>query len=282
MTMTTETEQSAITLWTPAEEAIASATSADWHAHLILDPENRTLEVVATRGNSGVSFAVFHRRHLSFSVPAAAWEPAVHAWCSSHMAEFAALCDCYRGKEWDGNNHVGRWSDEAEELETRLDQALEGEEFEKVWSADSWFAQAWSEVGKAASEAIAESEEAFAALVASELHQAAGDAHLDEDDAYVTLRAAAADWDERNPRMPKSPSPVGGWIVPPECQGQIVTWSFATCAGGYLARVHDSSDGEMHQYLLTDEYAPDDESWWDPVNRKPEFDLDLADEVAPS
>jgi len=64
-----------------------------------------------------------------------------------------------------------------------------------------------------------------------------------------------------------------GWIVPPECQGQIVEVAYCThydSSQRAYRRIHDRSDGEV-TYQRTDASELDDDEW-DPANVEPSID----------
>jgi len=59
------------------------------------------------------------------------------------------------------------------------------------------------------------------------------------------------------------------YIVPPVCQGQIVTVAYATDGELIFQRCFDASD-RTEAYYVSDFYALVD--GWDPVNKEPELD----------
>lgn len=63
-----------------------------------------------------------------------------------------------------------------------------------------------------------------------------------------------------------APEPVGGWIVPPVCQGQIVTDAYGVDSDGTgWRRRYDASDRST-RYARREEDVDDD---WDPLNEQP-------------
>ena len=60
--------------------------------------------------------------------------------------------------------------------------------------------------------------------------------------------------------------------TPPECQGQIVTYSYGTTEGGVLRRVFDASDRTSQWYRADWEdvcECAQECDCWDPINEEP-------------
>lgn len=53
------------------------------------------------------------------------------------------------------------------------------------------------------------------------------------------------------------------WITPPECGGQAVEISYATCEAGVLRRIHDRSVGEITYDLAAWEDVQGEAQPWD-------------------
>lgn len=67
-------------------------------------------------------------------------------------------------------------------------------------------------------------------------------------------------------KLPRARMGVGGWHVPPECQGQIVEVSYACDEDGYpICRTQDRGDRSI-KYQRASEVARDD---YEPWNKEP-------------
>lgn len=112
-------------------------TVAD-HTALYLDPERR--EVYAWHDRSSCPAAVWNNRHASLGVVNGAVSP---EWLRDYLSDSESLpviCAGYLGDEWDGHNHIGRWTEGAQEAIEGFQHALHDACMyaPKVWSADDW------------------------------------------------------------------------------------------------------------------------------------------------
>jgi hypothetical protein len=154
---------------------------------VILDPDARHVYTTASVGG-GCPEPVYHHRHLVL-LGRVAQETVAESlldWLRGVESTIEALCDAYEGAHWDGNNHVGSWSDDAEGLSDCLDEEFaEAASYGGIatyWDASDYFQPAASQVvGE-----LAESESLDDA-VQREVDAAAPDAILDEDDVREAL-----------------------------------------------------------------------------------------------
>jgi len=105
---------------------------------LLVDPEDYTVSTWWHVG-AGIPMSVYHGRAMLIAVPTDATEEGIREWIEVHRSELTELCDLYEGSEWDGNNHIGRWSQSAgshDEVELLHRSALE--DIPCYWSAADW------------------------------------------------------------------------------------------------------------------------------------------------
>lgn len=103
---------------------------------IYLDPEAEKIYTFV--GSNSQPMTAYHRidRRIvtanSSAIPAS-----VYSAIKSLEDNLDLLIDQYEGSEWNGNNHVGQWSESAEDtLESIWDQQLE---IASYWDASDWF-----------------------------------------------------------------------------------------------------------------------------------------------
>lgn len=112
-------------------------------AYLFFRPGNDTLELVADYSSeigSCMSFDVFHRRELRFSISPYASRASLEDLASDEKLEamLQKIHDAY-SCEWDGNNHVGKFAGLDDDFELDVDDYLRGQLAEQeVWRAEDW------------------------------------------------------------------------------------------------------------------------------------------------
>lgn len=110
------------------------------------------LYLIPAEENDGAAAQVFAFSCVGSGSPLHAWN---HRWlhlCSvppdavpgeleqivqAHETEILKLAEAYRGSEWDGNNHVGRWELDDEYATWALSEAVS--ECPTYWDVDEWF-----------------------------------------------------------------------------------------------------------------------------------------------
>lgn len=112
---------------------------------LTFDPENMDIDMFCNVG-SGCPESVWHSRCVSFSVPSASVPSELRKVVQSCEDDLASLAGLYEGATWNGNNHVGRWSDQRymDELVQRIGGYLA--EVPQYWDAGDWL---WQGINRA-------------------------------------------------------------------------------------------------------------------------------------
>ena len=110
---------------------------------LYADPENNRVYTFGVVG-SGTPMLAFHGRQMRIgNVPVDIVPESLESWVEDHEEQITALMAEYQGCEWDGSNHVGRWSEEASGMAFAIDQALQDDilynHVQLYWDADEWF-----------------------------------------------------------------------------------------------------------------------------------------------
>lgn len=97
---------------------------------LYLDPEDG--QVYNWEPGQGTPMAVWHGRHRLLATYDSCTDAAsLTSWLQedAQQEELERLCDLYRGSEWDGSNHVGRWvpdsTDDADPNTVSIGKALD-------------------------------------------------------------------------------------------------------------------------------------------------------------
>lgn len=251
---------------------------------LYLDPEAPPR--VFTLGFIG--WGVFRRRLLDISPRdlgttqlLAVVSDSLEGWLRDHESELRALAACYEGAYWDGNNHVGRWSDDLDELlgawEEQLSDAITSHDIHQYWDAAGWFAVGDPHRGlcvalSVVDEAIEAGDiETYAAgTVAS--HRADIGVHMEQDDVERVIRYLL---EQELEQLVEWDLPEGiDWVVPPVDQGQIVevAYSRGMDDGGcyYYRRTRDRADG-LTYYDRID--ADDVSCSWEPWQHEPAIEV---------
>lgn len=183
-------------------------------ATLYIDPEGPRVYTFGYVGNASWPMAAHHRIHISLgSVPLSTVPNSLKEWLEAHTDEIEALIAEYQGSEWNGSNHIGKWSDESDELHTALDQQLQEafnqNEIQTYWDASDWYAGDPQSVISAAIGAGS-----IETAVENELDSAQmNGALLDPDDAEEALRTLlkehAEDLEEDDEKLPKIEALLG-------------------------------------------------------------------------
>ena len=109
--------------------------SRGWRAALTLEPETRRVRLFTSIG-PGTPAIVWHRRAARITVGNAVDGAAIEAALSANIALVEALFGAYLGEEWDGHNHVGQWTEDAEDAEEAIRALLA--DLPPYWSASEW------------------------------------------------------------------------------------------------------------------------------------------------
>lgn len=92
---------------------------------LYLDPEDREVYTFCCIG-SGEPEAAFNHRHISIGgLPGGFVPSTVENFLTLRIDDLNAIADAYEGTYWDGNNHVGRWTEEGIELSNSLSREIQ-------------------------------------------------------------------------------------------------------------------------------------------------------------
>lgn len=128
-------------------------------AWLYIMPEDERVEACYNPeiGNA-VPMYVWHRRHITLPLPNTLKGDAIADWLESEpvQALLTRICDGH-DVEWDGNNHVGTLTDDAEAaleaLQRDIEEGWVDDDHAQVWSAEAWLESAivWAEDNTSAS-----------------------------------------------------------------------------------------------------------------------------------
>jgi hypothetical protein len=149
--------------------------TASQEVYAELDCEEKTLRLDwnGEIGNA-VPFSVWHRRILRFSVPGALMSDAAKELLDRITPLAQTVIDGY-SCEWDGSNHVGRYTDEAEEACDEIRDVcatVDSSDIYSEWDPADWFEPvSLSDVGlshESTKEEIEERTEAEVATAASD------------------------------------------------------------------------------------------------------------------
>lgn len=221
--------------------------SRGWRSELILDAEERKIYVYTCIG-AGTLGTVWHGIDRSASVNESASGEHVRAILEDNRDLIDSIFDCFEGRTWDGSNHRGTWSEEADGLIASLEAKVA--EAPCFWSAGDWFSPAWSECkrdlekrigdlgGEALDKKLGEVAEAWVTEGAS------NDALLDADDVRKQIDQMVEELREGDADL---------WIVEggeatalDECEAQAAiddlpnlgeTWWIVEATSEYTARV---------------------------------------------
>jgi hypothetical protein len=163
---------------------------------IALDPEDRRVYDYYVIG-SGAPEAVWHRRHMSLaSVPVDTVADSLQEWLEmdEQRKTIEAIIEGYEGTHWTGSNHVGRWSEEAEdaaqEFEEACRSAISQNEIAQYVDAREWL---WNCL--TVSDVLNEIEDDdLDTYVETQVEEAKGEGvYLDEDVLRKTIRDCAKD-----------------------------------------------------------------------------------------
>ena len=184
MTTTTETQTRINYDLTPETHGSCSGT----HVHLYLIPAEETNDEtpkVITWSNVGAGCPepAWHSRWLSLPSPSL-------DYCADSLLEIlelqedelVALAECYEGSHWDGNNHVGSWSEDCDAIEIDV-------ECETYCDASDWLG------GNSGREIVDIVSESGSIISASEtiVSEAVGIVRLDQDEVESALEQRLSD-----------------------------------------------------------------------------------------
>lgn len=134
--------------------------SGQWKTNIYLDPEAKNIYPF-TNTNCIPGTAYHNIDQFILTVSPSAIAASVYDYLIEIEEELQAIIEEYQGSEWNGNNHVGRWSEEGMNLKAALSMNHHPE-IASYWDAGDWFEPvtgelktAWEE-GKTAEEIIDE------------------------------------------------------------------------------------------------------------------------------
>lgn len=112
--------------------------SGQWKTDIYLDPEAQKIYTFLDTG--GIPMSAYHRidRRI-LTVSPSSIPSSVHRAVASVADKLEFLVSLYGGSEWNGNNHVGQWSEEAELLYDCIQEELASSEIASYWDAGDWF-----------------------------------------------------------------------------------------------------------------------------------------------
>lgn len=165
-------------------------------ASLVFSPEDRSVTLFRRIG-SGTPMGVWHGRARTLCLQPSMRLEDVEAYLKEgHLDEIEDLFALYEGKEWDGHNHIGSWSDadKACEILDSIDQSLHrSDNIGRYWEASDYLAGGKAGVMHALASLLREGkslDEAIEARVEVEVDQASGNGViLDEDEVRKALQA---------------------------------------------------------------------------------------------
>lgn len=133
--------------------------SGEWKTDIYLDPETEKLYTFTNTG--GVPRTVFHGidQHILSVSPKVIPQSVVDALLYVESL-LESVLKGWEGTEWNGNNHIGLWSEDSLDLLTEIQQKTNDYEIAHYWDASEWFSPviddlktAWRE-GKTAEQII--------------------------------------------------------------------------------------------------------------------------------
>lgn len=161
---------------------------------LALDPESKEVYSYYSIG-AGTPMPVHLNQHISLGgVPVNAVPESLSEWLEGQKEALEAVLAEYKGTEWDGNNYVGQWSEDAREatyaFSEELSRATNDNSIATYWGASDYFFNACSvedlldEIG----------EQDFDTYCQEQVEEAKSNgAYLELDDVESTLRDAIQD-----------------------------------------------------------------------------------------
>lgn len=182
-----------VTIDLPAECSSARSESdrRSWHHRIVLRPDAREVTVISAYGD-GVPVPLWRGLwvRLGEIADGTADTTKIADTLAAHADDLARLCEWHES-EWDGRNHVGRWTDErAREILQAIcdDVAAACREAPAYWDADEWLAHTSDD--ELFPRGVSGTADAIDALVAELLHCARGDdVHLREADLYDVIES---------------------------------------------------------------------------------------------
>jgi hypothetical protein len=109
---------------------------------VILYPEDNRVETFGRISNEVPTSAYHQRARTLVSYTNNLVEDSVEEYLKDHVDEIKEIAKWYRGSDWDGNNWVGDWADEAEDLlqefEDAFHWAVQEMEIHGYWDAHEW------------------------------------------------------------------------------------------------------------------------------------------------
>jgi hypothetical protein len=162
---------------------------------LAIDPVERRIYDYYTIG-AGTPVHIWHNRHMGLgaNIPTSTVPESLAEFLAAESEAVEAIIDGFIESEWDGSNHIGRWTqearDEAGALSDRISQALSSNEIATYWDAGDYFLDAMSAAGLLDEVGEQTFDEYIEAQVAEGV---ANGCHLDPDDVRTTLTDAFTD-----------------------------------------------------------------------------------------
>jgi hypothetical protein len=254
-------------------------------ASLWLDPEDRTVSVYRAIG-SGVPSSVWHCRSRLVSIGADVELEGVEKILRSNEGLIAELFGLYAGTEWDGNNHVGGWSDQdrANDIVEAISDAIGAEgAVRSYWDAGDWMSPAKPDVMTALRAALRERADgdldaAIESVASDEVGAASDQALIDHDDTVRELTRWAADDDAIQAHLAGLALEKLDltWHVAPADQGQTIEVAYAAGEDCTYRRETDRSCEPADKGYRVYESA-DDVEVFEPWNGR----VEAADGAAP-
>lgn len=170
------------------------SSDTQWRYGLYLDPEARRVGHWEMYG-SGTPERVWNSRAVIADLPfGAVGEQVEEIVRSDELRDLvAALFDLYEGSEWNGSNHIGRWTQQDEycDVKQELIEKIEGlfEHVATYWSASEWMSQVWGQSEADSVRARLQDSETLEEIAADMVNDALiNHAHISQDDMEATLR----------------------------------------------------------------------------------------------
>jgi hypothetical protein len=116
---------------------------------LKLDPRDRTVWVTQEYNDNSTLMDEWNGLVLTWGIPGHPSENGMREWINERMTDLTTICDGFEA-HWNGNNIVGRLTDEArgtkESLEFLLDQDAGPANYYETWTVDSWLEMSLDEI----------------------------------------------------------------------------------------------------------------------------------------
>lgn len=116
---------------------------------LKLDPRDHTVWVTQEYQDNSTPADEWHGLVLTWGIFGHPSESGMRTWIDDNLSTLTAICDGYE-VHWNGNNHVGRLTDDARNLVETIQQDFDNDagpaNYYETWTIESWMEQSLSEI----------------------------------------------------------------------------------------------------------------------------------------